>query len=57
MPGDFSLGLGIFVDDTLMAAARIDGLRISGGSVRCIPGEVRLDDGEAVRETAPENLI
>jgi hypothetical protein len=40
-----------------MAAARIDGLRISGGSVRCIPGEVRLDDGEAVRETAPENLI
>lgn len=56
MPGDFSLGLGIFVDDTLMAAARIDGLRISGGSVRCIPGEVRLDDGEAVRETAPENL-
>ncbi|MCB1240716.1 MAG: ABC transporter ATP-binding protein, partial [Tetrasphaera sp.] len=27
MPGDFSLGLGIFVDDTLMAAARIDGLR------------------------------
>ena len=26
------------------------------GSVRCIPGEVRLDDGEAVRETAPENL-
>lgn len=43
MPGDFSLALGVYVEDTLIAAARLDGLRLTGGSVRNIPGRLALD--------------
>lgn len=43
MPGDFSLALGVFLGSTLIAAARLDGLRLSSGQVRNVPGTLVLD--------------
>lgn len=43
MPGDFSLALGVFLGSTLIAAARLDGLRVSSGQVRNVPGTLVLD--------------
>jgi hypothetical protein len=43
MPGDFSLALGVFLGSTLIAAARLDGLRLSSGRIRNVPGTLVLD--------------
>lgn len=43
MPGDFTLGLGVYLDQTVIAAARMQGLRLRGGSVRTLSGSVSVD--------------
>lgn len=44
MAGTMTLGLGVFSEDTLIAAARLDGIRFDGATRREIPGSLVLGE-------------
>ena len=43
IPGDFTLNLGVYTNETLIAHGRIGGVRLQGATRRTIPGGLRLD--------------
>jgi len=43
LPGDFSLNLGVYTDEILIAHGRIGGIRLQGATHRTIAGRLTLD--------------
>ncbi len=51
VPGDFSISLGVYTNEELIAHGRIGGIRLSGATPRVVPGALTFSDTD--RLTGP----